>query len=100
MFAWVADSMGRPAAITLADWTEQAINVIEKLARSQSTVTAEDLRKHFEAPEHQNMIGSAFRVAYHQKIITPVGYRASTDKSRRAGALRVWELHPRLKEAG
>lgn len=96
----MVDSMGRPAALVDSDWCQQAVNVIEQLARSQSTVTAEDLRKHLEAPEHQNMIGSAFRVAYHQKIITPVGYRASTDKSRRSGALRVWALHPRLKEAG
>lgn len=91
--------MGRPAAVALSDWTEQAINVIERLARTNGTVTAEDLRREFEAPEHQNMIGSAFRVAYHQKIITPVGYRASTDKSRRSGALRVWKLHARLREA-
>ena len=100
MLAWVVDSMGRPAAVALADWTEQAINVIERLARTNGTVTAEDLRKHHDDPEHQNMIGSAFRVAYHQKIITPVGYRASTDKSRRGGAVRVWEIHPRLKVAG
>ncbi len=92
--------MSRPAALVDSDWCQQAVNVIERLAREQSTVTAEDLRKHHEAPEHQNMIGSAFRVAYHQKIITPVGYRQSTDKSRRGGAVRVWELHPRLKEAG
>jgi len=91
--------MGRPAAVALSDWTEQAINVIERLARSQATVTAEDLRKEFEPPEHANQIGSAFKTAYAQKIITPVGYRASTDKSRRSGALRVWRLHPRLKEA-
>ena len=92
--------MGRPAAVALSDWCEQAVNVIERLARENGTVTAEDLRREFEAPEHANQIGSAFRVAYHQKIITPVGYRASTDKSRRSGALRVWRLHPRLKEAG
>lgn len=90
--------MSRPAALVDADWLEQAVNVIERLARDQSTVTAEDLRKHHEAPEHQNMIGSAFRVAYHQKIITPVGYRASTDKSRRGGAVRVWTLHPSQQE--
>ena len=92
--------MGRPAAVALSDWTEQAVSVIERLAREQSTVTAEDLRKHLEAPEHQNMIGSAFKTAYSQKIITPVGYRQSRDKSRRGGALRVWALHPRMKEAG
>lgn len=91
--------MSRPASLVDADWLEQAVSVIECLAREQSTVTAEDLRKNHEAPEHQNMIGSAFRIAYHQKIITPVGYRQSTDKSRRGGAVRVWALHPRLKEA-
>ena len=92
--------MGRPAAVALSDWTEQAANVIERLAREQDTVTAEDLRKHHDPPEHQNQIGTAFKHAYRLKIITPVGYRASTDKSRRSGALRVWELHPSLKEAG
>lgn len=90
--------MSRPAALVDSDWCQQAVNVIEKLAREQSTVTAEDLRKHLEAPEHQNQIGTAFKVAYHQKVITPVGYRQSADKSRRGGAVRVWALHPRLKE--
>ena len=92
--------MSRPAVLSDPAWVESAVNVIEQLARRNGTVTAEDLRREFEAPEHANQIGSAFRVAYHQKIITPVGYRASTDKSRRSGALRVWALHPRLKEAG
>lgn len=92
--------MGRPAAISDPAWVESAINIIERLAREQDTVTAEDLRKNFEAPEHQNQIGSAFRAAYAQKIITPVGYRPSTDKSRRGGAVRIWKLHPSLREAG
>jgi len=92
--------MGRPAAISDPAWVESAINIIERLAREQDTVTAEDLRKHHDEPEHQNQIGAAFRQAYNQKIITPVGYRASTDKSRRSGALRVWKLHARLREAG
>lgn len=89
--------MSRPAVLASQHWLEDAVDVLERLAREQSTVTAEDLRKHHEAPEHQNMIGSAFRVAYHQKIITPIDYRQSTDKSRRGGAVRVWALHPRLK---
>ena len=92
--------MGRPAAVALSDWTEQAVSVIERLAREHDTVTAEDLRKHHDEPEHANQIGSAFRSAYSQKIIEPVGYRPSTDKSRRGGALRVWRLNPRMKEAG
>lgn len=92
--------MGRPAAISDPAWVESAISVIERLARTNGTVTAEDLRREFEAPEHANQIGSAFKTAYAQKIITPVGYRQSRDKSRRGGALRVWALHPRLKVAG
>ena len=92
--------MSRPAVLSDRAWVESAVNVIEQLARRNGTVTAEDLRKHHEAPEHANQIGSAFRSAYSQKIIEPVGYRPSTDKSRRGGALRVWRLNPRMKEAG
>ena len=92
--------MGRPAALVDPAWVESAVSVIERLAREQDTVTAEDLRKHHDEPEHANQIGSAFKTAYSQKIITPVGYRQSRDKSRRGGALRVWALHPRMKEAG
>lgn len=91
--------MSRPAVLPSQHWLEDAVNVIEQLARSQSTVTSEDLRKHHEAPEHHNQIGNAFKIAYHQKIITPTGYRPSTDKSRRGGAVRIWALHPRLREA-
>ena len=92
--------MGRPAAVALSDWTEAAINVIERLAREHGTVTSEDLRKNIDPPEHANQIGSAFRSAYSQKIIIPVDFKISSDKSRRGGAIRVWALHPRLKEAG
>ena len=92
--------MGRPAAVALSDWTEQAVNVIERLARENGTVTSEDLRREFDPPEHANQIGSAFRSAYNQKIIVPVDFKISSDKSRRGGAIRVWALHPRLKEAG
>lgn len=91
--------MSRPAALVDSDWHEQAVNVIERLAHEQATITAEDLRKHHEPPEHQNQIGTAFKHAYRLKLIEPIGYRASTDKSRRGGALRVWALHPRLEVA-
>lgn len=92
--------MGRPAAVALDDWCEQAVNVIERLAREHGTVTSEDLRKNIEPPEHANQVGSAFRSAYNQKIIVPIGFKISSDKSRRGGAIRVWRLHPRMKEAG
>lgn len=91
--------MGRPAAVVDSAWVHHAVRKIEQLAREQDTVTAEDLRKHHDDPEHQNQIGSAFRSAYAQKIIEPIGYRPSRDKSRRGGALRVWRLDPSLREA-
>ena len=90
--------MGRPAALVDPAWVESAVNVIERLAREHGTVTSEDLRREFEPPEHANQIGSAFRSAYNQKIIVPVDFKISSDKSRRGGAIRVWALHPRLKE--
>ena len=92
--------MGRPAAVALSDWCEQAVNVIERLAREHGTVTSEDLRREFEPPEHANQIGSAFRSAYNQKIIVPIGFKISSDKSRNGGAIRIWRLNPRMKEAG
>lgn len=90
--------MSRPAVLVDPDWNEAAVDVIRFLAFTQETVTAEDLRRDFEAPENANQIGSAFRSAYSRRIITPVGYRQSRDKSRRGGALRVWALHPSMKE--
>ena len=92
--------MGRPAAVALSDWCEQAVNVIERLARENGTVTSEDLRREFEPPEHANQIGSAFRSAYNPKIIVPIGFKISSDKSRNGGAIRIWRLNPRMKEAG
>ena len=92
--------MGRPAAISDPQWTESAVNVIEVLAREHGTVTSEDLRKNIEPPEHANQIGSAFRSAYNQKIIVPIGFKISSDKSRNGGAIRIWRLNPRMKEAG
>lgn len=91
--------MSRPAAIADPRWVESAVNVIERLAREYGRVTSEDLRREFDPPEHANQIGSAFRAAYSQKIIIPINFKISSDKSRRGGAIRVWALHPRLKEA-
>lgn len=90
--------MGRPAALVDPDWHEQAVNVIEQIARRQNYVTSEDLRREFEPPEHANMIGNAFNSASAQKIIVVKEYRPSRDKSRRGGLIRVWELHPSQKD--
>lgn len=90
--------MSRPAALVDSDWCQQAVNVIAALAREHGTVTSEDLRKNIDPPEHANQIGGAFRSAYNQKIIIPIDFKISSDKSRRGGAVRVWTLHPSQKE--
>ena len=92
--------MSRPAALVDSDWCQQAVNVIERLARENGRVSSEDLRRELEPPEHANQIGAAFRSAYNQKIIIPIDFKISSDKSRRGGAIRVWALHPRLRVAG
>jgi hypothetical protein len=91
--------MGRPAAVSDPQWVESAVNVIERIARQKGTVTAEDLRREFEPPEHANQIGNAFNSASSQKIIVVKEYRPSRDKSRNGGLIRVWELHPRMRDA-
>lgn len=86
--------MSRPAVLPQTDWLEHAIRKIVKIASRQSTVTSEDLRREFEAPENANQIGNAFKVAAHRKLITPIDFRPSRDKSRRGGSVRIWALHP------
>lgn len=90
--------MGRPAALVDRDWHEQAINVVEQIVRRQGTVTAEDLRREFDSPESHTQIGPVFQHAHRLKLITPLSYRPSRDKSRNAGLLTVWGLHPSQKE--
>lgn len=91
--------MGRPAALVDPDWHEQAVNVIEQIARRQTYVTSEDLRREFEPPEHANAYGRAFSDAAEKKLISHVGYRKSRDKSRKGGVIRIWELHPSQRDA-
>lgn len=86
--------MTRPAVLVEDDWHESAVTEIERLARTQAEVTAEDLRRHIDPPEHANQIGTAFKAAYQRQLISPIGYRPSTDRSRRGGSLRIWTLHP------
>src|SRR5699024_1488203 len=90
--------VSRPAALVDSDWCQQAVNVIERLAREHGRVTSEDLRREFEPPEHANQIGSAFRAACSQNIIIPIDFKISSDKYRRGRAVRVWSMHPQLKE--
>lgn len=90
--------MARPAALVDRDWHEKALNVIEQIVRRQGTVTAEDLRREFEAPEHHGQIGPIFNHAHRLKIIAPLSYRPSRDKSRSAGLITVWGLHPSQRE--
>lgn len=91
--------MGRPAALVDSDWHEQAVNMIEQIARRQPEVTNEDLRREFDAPENANAYGRVFTRAAELNIIRWKGYRKSRDKSRKGGVISVWELHPSQRDA-
>lgn len=91
--------MGRPAALVDSNWHEQAVDVVGRIAARQGTVTSEDLRREFEAPEHANSYGRVFTRAAELNIIRWKRFRKSRDKSRKGGIISEWELHPRIKES-
>lgn len=87
--------MSRPAALVDADWMEQAVQTIRRIARRRLPFTSEDLRREMEQePENPNRYGAAFTSAQARKYIEKIGYRASGDKSRRGGVVAVWKIHP------
>lgn len=92
--------MSRPAVLVDPNWHDNAVDAIVRLAKERDEFTSEDLRKVVDAPDHDNMIGVAFRAASQRKLIRQIGARQSRDKSRRGGLIRVWELHPSQRDEG
>lgn len=90
--------MARPAVLVKTGWISYAVNLIEQIAREKGTVTADDLREIADPPETASDYGRAFSVANKRRIITEIGYQKSKSRSRRGGALRVWELHPTQRD--
>lgn len=84
--------MTRAAALeeSHAHWLADAVSTIRIFAQHHRTFTAEDLSKHCRPAPHSNLPGMAFSIARRQRIITTIGYRPSTTKTRNRGVIRIW----------
>jgi len=83
--------MTRPAVLDdTSEWIADAVSMIRAYAASGLSFTAEDIRRSMRTPPHDNTMGIAFRAARSLGVITTVGYKESTEPSRRGGLIRVW----------
>lgn len=81
----------KAAALEDLDWLDDALAVIAEWARTGSRFTSEDLRQSHRPAPSKYMPGNAFQMARKAGLIQVVGYKLSTDKSRKGGIVRVWE---------
>lgn len=75
------------------DWHVQAHRALAQLANAGTPFTADDFREAMgdTKPKHHNAIGSLFRVASKDGLITPTGkFVQSRTSSRHAAAIREW----------
>ncbi|GAP53835.1 hypothetical protein AHiyo6_04000 [Arthrobacter sp. Hiyo6] len=72
------------------DWPADALATIIGLANKKRRFSADDLSREMRRPPHPNMAGQAFSAAKALGVIEPVGYRTSTNKTRKNGVLRTW----------
>ena len=75
------------------DWHVHAHRTMTALAASGKPFTADDFRESMGEvkPAHHNAIGSFFRVASQDGLITPTGrFVQSRTSSRHAAAIREW----------
>lgn len=84
----------KPAVLeqSRAAWIEHAARYLVSTARTRGEVTAEDLRREFDLPDHGNWTGSAFKVAKADGLVR-TGYRPSKDKTRAGGVIGVWSVN-------
>lgn len=73
-----------------AEWFEDARFMIERLAASNETITADDLRKVMRPAPHPNWPGLAFSQAQAAGLIEWVAYMKSKTKSRKGSPVSVW----------
>lgn len=71
-------------------WHADALDVIKAWAATGSPFTAEDLRQSMRPAPGDKCPGNAFQAARRAGLITSVGYKESTDRSRKGGVIRVW----------
>ena len=88
-----------PLEVTPEDWHGAALDIIEHLAMTRPSFTAEDLRARLCPPHHPNAIGAAFLTASRRRLIVRYDSRPSRTRSRRGGSLAVWTAHPSIRKA-
>lgn len=73
------------------EWTDDALKVITAWAKSGLRFSAEDLRQSHRPPPSKYAPGNAFQMARKAGLIRAVGFKLSTDPSRKGGVVRIWE---------
>ena len=73
-----------------AEWFEDARFMIERLAASNDTFTADSLRKVMRPAPNRYWAGNAFSQAQAAGLIEWVGYRKSTTKTRKGSPVSIW----------
>ena len=73
-----------------AEWFADALFMIDRLAASNQTMTADDLRKVMRPAPNCHWAGLAFSQAQTAGLIEWVGYRKSTTKSRKGSPVSIW----------
>lgn len=72
-------------------WKDCARRAAVELAQRGTDFTSEDLTEMgVEDPDNSARWGSLFSALQREELITLVGYRASTKKSRNGGVVRIW----------
>lgn len=81
----------QPMALEDTTWREEALEIVEKLARQGKRFTADTLRAEIGRPApHQNMVGPIFTTAQRRGLITKVANSNSRVKSRNGGHQYEW----------
>lgn len=79
-------------------WKVRALGIVEDLAESGVTFTADTLRERgLPEPEHHNQWGSVFGTASRRGIIAKADYSSSQRKSRHGGFLHAWRGVPNAR---
>ncbi|MDJ0321686.1 hypothetical protein [Pseudarthrobacter sp. PS3-L1] len=81
----------KPLALDDLDWSADCAALIESLAESGQRFSADDISRDMRKPPVPNMTGAAFQAAAAQNLIHCVGYKLSTNPTRRHGIIRIWE---------
>lgn len=89
--------MSTPAVLEDTEWTADAVEVIERLALSGYSFTADDVRRLMRPAPHPNRYGAAFRLAKSRGIIAEVGTAWTSRPVSHGRRIIRWTGSPRLQ---